>query len=90
MKHLSESLLKSAIFGVLKADKLEVTSAEATEDGTGIKFEARSKSGQVRIKGLFCDPQGELDLEEPDENEPAAAGEEPPAANEGEDEEEPH
>jgi hypothetical protein len=90
MKVLSETLLKSAIAAVLKADKFEVTAAAPTDDATGIKFEARSKSGQVRVRGLFCDPQGELELEEPAENEHVdeLAGEEP-AANADEEDEEP-
>lgn len=92
MKNLSEVLLKSAIGAVLKADKLEVTNAESAEDGGAIRFQAKSKSGQVRINGIFCDPQGELDLEQPDANvepDPDAGGD-PPAANEDEDPEEPH
>lgn len=91
MPQLSETLLKSAIAAVLKADKFEVTSAEPAEDGAGIKFEARSKSGQVRVRGLFCDPQGELELEEPEPNEPGTAANDEPAANaDEEDEETPH
>lgn len=89
MKHLSEILLKSAIAAVLKADKFEIVSAESAEDGTAIRFEAKSKSGQVRVRGIFCDPQGELDLEDPPANVEAegVAGEEP-AANEDEDDDE--
>lgn len=90
MKIMSEALLQNLIAAVLKADKFAVTSAEFTPAGDGIKFEATSKSGQVRVKGLFCDPQGQLDLEEPDANVEAAETGEEPAANEGEDEDEPH
>lgn len=89
MKALSEVLLKSAIAAVLKADKFEIVSAEPAEDGTAIRFEAKSKSGQVRVKGIFCDPQGELDLEEPEPNEELEEPDEP-AANADEDEETPH
>lgn len=86
MKSMSETMLLSAIGAVLKVDKLEVLSAELGDDG--IRFEAKSKSGQVRVKGIFCDPQGQLELEQPEGNveEAEAAGDEP-AANEDEDEE---
>jgi hypothetical protein len=67
VKALSEVLLKSAIGAVLRADKLEVTSAEIA--GEGISFNAKSKSGQVRITGVFSDPQQELELED-DESAP--------------------
>jgi hypothetical protein len=87
---LSEELLKAAMQAVIAKDKFTVTAAAFADDGTGIRFEAKSKSGQVLIKGLFCDPQGSLDLEAPEQ----PAGDAPaddvePAANEDEDEE-PH
>jgi extradiol dioxygenase family protein len=87
---MSETMLLSAIGAVLKVDKLEVTTVELADDG--IRFEAKSKSGQVRVKGLFCDPQGTLRLEEPDGNvEGEAVDDEEPAANDGEEEDEtPH
>jgi hypothetical protein len=92
VRGLSEELLKSAMQAVIAKDKFTVTTAAFAEDGTGIRFEAKSKSGQVLVKGIFCDPQGSLDLEEPEQ--PAGDVEQldevEPAANEDEDDEEPH
>jgi extradiol dioxygenase family protein len=76
VKAMSELMLLTAVGAVLKVDKLEVVSAELGDEG--IRFEAKSKSGQVRVKGIFCDPQGELALEEPAGN----IGEEPPGDDE--------
>lgn len=92
MKSMSEALLINAVAAILKNDKLEVQSAEFSEEGDAIRFVAKSKSGQVRINGLFCDPQGQLDLEPPAgniEGEPVA-GEEPAANEDEEDDEQPH
>lgn len=87
MAGLSEVLLKSAVAAILKADKFEIQSAVLAEDGEGISFNAKSKSGQVRITGIFSDPQGKLGLELEVEDENGDA----PGANEpAEDDEEQH
>ena len=88
MKPISELMLLTAVGAVLKVDKLEGVSAERGDEG--IRFEAKSKSGQVRVKGIFCDPQGKLELEEPAGNVgEAPPGDDEPAANADEEEDEP-
>lgn len=69
---LPVAVLKSAVTAMLKFDKFEVTSAALADDGEGINFNAKSKSGQVRITGIFSDPQQKLELEEPAVEAPGA------------------